>query len=329
MDSWHSYPSIYTLGHSALSELLTGPVWVEEKIDGSQFSFGVSEEVLPGEEDQGYQRILHVRSKGAVLHADAPEAMFTEAVATAKALAPMLRAGWTYRGEYLKKPRHNGLAYDRIPKMHVILFDINSGHETYLSQDDKRQEADRLGLEVVPLLASGVVETVADFRRFLDQDSILGGQKVEGVVVKPRDYNLFGRDKKCLFGKFVSEAFKEVQSKYWKADNVTKTDILDQLGDTYGTLARWHKAVQHMRERGEIDDSPRDIGRLLTEIPEDIKKECEDEIKARLFAWAWPHLRRLVTRRVPEWYKDELLKRQFEPALTADAVDPHAGVISE
>jgi hypothetical protein len=36
MNSWHSYPSIFTLGHSAISDLLDGPVCVEEKVDGSQ-----------------------------------------------------------------------------------------------------------------------------------------------------------------------------------------------------------------------------------------------------------------------------------------------------
>jgi hypothetical protein len=311
MNSWHSYPSIYTLGHTAIADLLKGPVWVEEKIDGSQFSFGVSEEVMAGQEDRGYQRVLHVRSKGATLHPDAPEKMFTEAVETAKRLTPILTPGWTYRGEYLKKPRHNGLAYDRIPHQHVILFDINSGHENYLSQDDKRAEAARLGLEVVPLLASGVIADIAEFRSFLDRESILGGQKIEGVVIKPMHYDQFGRDKKLLLGKFVSEAFKEVQAKAWKSDNPTSKDIIDQIGEAYGTLARWNKAVLHMRERGQIQDSPRDIGQLIQEVPEDIRKECEDEIKAQLFAWAWPHIRRQVTRGLPEWYKDELLRLQF------------------
>jgi len=33
-----SYPSIYNLGHRYLGDLLDGPVVVEEKVDGSQFS---------------------------------------------------------------------------------------------------------------------------------------------------------------------------------------------------------------------------------------------------------------------------------------------------
>lgn len=308
--SWHSYPSIFALGHRAIADLLRGPVWVEEKVDGSQFSFGV----FPSFDADGRQdgTVLRVRSKGAVMIPDAPEPMFNEAVETAKRLAPLLTVGWTYRGEYLKKPRHNGLAYDRIPKDHVILFDVNNGHERYLGQDDKRREADRLGLEVVPLLSSGVVDDIAAFRAFLDRESVLGGQPIEGVVVKPLGYDAFGPDKKCLMGKFVSEAFKETQAKAWKADNPTSGDILSRLGDAYTTQARWMKAVQHLRERGALEQSPRDIAKLIAEVPDDIRKECEDEIKTALFQWAWPHLRRAVTRGAPEWYKNELLKAQFE-----------------
>ncbi len=310
-DSWHSYPSIFALGHRAITDLLTVPVCVEEKIDGSQFSFGVFDTYdVNGDLDGG--RVLRARSKGAVLMVDAPEPMFAEGVATAKRLMPLLNAGWTYRGEYLKRPRHNGLAYDRIPEQHVILFDINSGHEVYLSQEEKRAEAARLGLECVPLLHVGTIADINEFRSYLKRESILGGQPIEGVVVKPSGYDLFGPDKKVLMGKFVSEAFKEVQSKMWKADNPTAKDVISMLGDAYTTQARWMKAVQHLRESGRIEDSPRDISLLMAEVPNDVRRECEHEMRDRLFEHAWPHLRRLLVRGLPDWYKDQLLKRQFE-----------------
>lgn len=312
MDSWHSYPSIFALGHRAISELLTVPVVVEEKVDGSQFSFGVFDAYERDGTLPDGATVLRARSKGAVLMVDAPEKMFTEAVDTAKRLMPLLRVGWTYRGEYLKKPRHNGLAYDRIPAQHIILFDINSGHEQYLSPAEKRAEAERLGLECVPVLFTGVLSDVMAFRQFLEVQSVLGGQLVEGVVVKPADYNLFGPDKKCLMGKFVSEAFKEVQSKAWRLDNPGRSDILDGLIATYTSQARWMKAVQHLRERGQLEESPRDIGKLMLEVPQDIEKECRDEIAAALFAWAWPLVRRKVVLGLPGWYKNELMKKQFE-----------------
>ena len=39
-----SYPKIYSLGHAAILDLLDGRVIVEEKVDGSQFSFGLFQE---------------------------------------------------------------------------------------------------------------------------------------------------------------------------------------------------------------------------------------------------------------------------------------------
>lgn len=302
MESWHSYPSTFAIGHRALSELLLDPVIVEEKVDGSQFSFGLF--------DQDGERILRCRSKGAQLNIVAPEKMFTEAVQVAQSLD--LRVGWTYRAEYLKKPKHNSLAYDRIPEKHLIVFDINPGHEEYLSYQAKADECARLGLETVPLLFEGLIESAEQFRSMLDRVSVLGGQKIEGVVVK--NYRRFGPDKKVLLGKFVSEAFKEVHAAEWKASNPTRTDIVERLIETLRTPARWNKAVQHLRERGQIEDSPRDIGLLIKEAQVDVEKECMDLIAEKLAEWALPQIRRGVVRGLPEWYKDQLVARQFEKA---------------
>lgn len=303
MSSWHSYPSIYNLGHAAIAELLSGPVCVEEKVDGSQFSFAY----FPESENP-----LRCRSKGAVLNLEAPEKMFTLGVETAKRLAPLLTPNWTYRGEYLKTPKHNALVYNRIPAQNVILFDINTDEETYLSQEDKRAEAERLGLEVVPLLFTGKIEAATAIRDFLARESVLGGQPIEGVVIKPIAYDLFGRDKKVLFGKFVSEAFKEVHSKSWGEANPSNKDAIAIIAGKFATQARWMKAVQHLRERGEITDSPQDISKLFKEVSVDTLKECEDEIKHDLFKHAWPEINRRLTRGLPEWYKDTLLKKAFE-----------------
>lgn len=311
MTSWHSFPSIFALGHRAVANLTAGSVHVEEKVDGSQFSFGVFDaHDADGQVSDG-ATVLRVRSKGAVMVVDAPEKMFTEAVETAKRLEPVLTVGWTYRGEYLKKPKHNALVYNRIPAQHVILFDVNTGHETYLDQHNKRVEAQRLGLEVVPLLFTGILKDINDVRQFLDRESVLGGQKIEGVVVKPAAYDQFGPDKKLLMGKFVSEAFKEVHAQSWKQDNPGPTDIVERIIASHMTAARWHKAVQHLGEAGQLEQSPRDIGKLMTAVPADIEKEEADAIKATLYMWAWPQIRRGVVRGLPEWYKEELLKKQF------------------
>ncbi len=66
-------------------------------------------------------------------------------------------------------------------------------------------------------------------------------------------------------------------------------------------------------------DAPKDIGPLMAEIPADIFKECEEEIKNQLFKHFWPQIKRISTAGFPEWYKDKLLEAQFGgPVAQAD-----------
>lgn len=296
---------------------------VEEKVDGSQFSFGAfwtperaaipEEFTFDAKDDQVLG--LRCRSKGAQLNLLAPEQMFRPAIETARRLGPVLTPDWTYRAEFLAKPKHNALAYDRVPKDHLILFDVNPAQEDYLSWEAKAAEAERIGLEVVPRLFHGEIANIEMVRALLDSVSILGGQKIEGVVVK--NYARFGPDKKALIGKFVSEAFKEVHAAEWKTSNPNAGDIIEVLIGAYRTPTRWAKAVQHLREAGKLEDAPRDIGLLMREVPDDIAAEAEEEIKARLWAWAWPKVRRGAIAGLPEWYKERLLESQFSGEAAA------------
>jgi hypothetical protein len=307
MSSWHSPQSIYALGHKAVRELLNHPVQVQEKVDGSFFAFGYYPDEYPDEP-------IKIRSKGAVMNVDAPMAMFKLGAETVKALLPKLHPGWQYRGEFLAKPKHNTLVYERAPKMNVILFDILTEDEEYLEYPSLAAEADRLGLEVVPQLYEGMVTSAEQLRQYLDRTSLLGGQQLEGVVVKPI-VPLFSIDKKLLMGKFVSERFKEAHRLSWGESNPTSGDIIAKLQEAYRTPARWMKAVQHLREAGTITDSPRDIGPLLQEVQKDVGMECKEEIMKALWKWAWPHVSRGLTRGFPEWYKEQLLALAFEKGV--------------
>ena len=300
MNSFSAYPKVWNLGHPSVADILLDDVIVEEKVDGSQFSFGVDE---TGE--------IRIRSKGIVMNVEAPEGMFQKAVATVKDLAPILHPGWTYRGEFLQQPKHNALAYDRVPAHYIILFDVTTGTEEYMPRAQKEQEAARLGLEIVPVIFEGKITSLDFFKSLLKQTSILGGQQIEGVVVK--NAGRFGKDGKPLFGKYVSPEFREVHKGEWKKANPISADIIDVLISKYRTPARWAKAVQHLRERGEITNTPQDIAKLLPEITTDIENECKAEIMEMLFKWAWNKARRGFTAGAPEWYKASLLEQQFMP----------------
>lgn len=301
--SWHSFPKVWALGHSAIKELLLDEVVIEEKVDGSQFSFGK------------FGNELKCRSKGQQIDLDAmnPNDMFANAVATARELMPLLNDGWTYRAEYLRIPKHNVHAYTRTPNKHLIVFDINHGEEGYLTRKEKEVEAQRIGLEIVPAFFVGKLENVEQFYSLLEKESVLGGQKIEGVVVK--NYFRYGVDKKVLMGKYVSESFKEKHTKEWKEMNPLASDIIEILKAKYKSEARWQKAVQHLTESGKLLGEPKDIAALMKEVNIDAHTELKDEIMEDLFKWAWPKISPFMTYGLPEWYKKQLAQKQFDREL--------------
>lgn len=294
MSNIHSYPKVWAVGHGAISGLFAGEdLLVEEKVDGSQFSFGI----IGGE--------ISMRSKGvAVL--DEVAGMFSLAVKGVKELAPILHPEWVYRGEYLAKPKHNCLNYSRVPKFNIILFDINTGDEVYLSRAEKEAEAARLGMEIVPVLYEGPVKSQEQFYRLLEHDSVLGGVKIEGIVLK--NYSRYGLDKKVLMGKYVSEDFKETHSKEWKASNPTISDVVDRIIATLRSEQRWNKSIQRLRDAGELENSPRDIGKLMKAVQEDIREEEQDFMAKKLLEYAVPRILRASVGGLPEFYKRTLVE---------------------
>lgn len=301
-----SYGKIWNMGHRQLDKLFEGHVVVQEKIDGSYFAFGV----LDGR--------LQARSKGQAIDLDAPDKMFALGVETVKRLECQLMPGYVYCGEYLNKPKHNTLSYDRTPDQNIILFDIESEarSEKWLSAAEVVTEAARLGLESVPtFLNYGETWTYEALANYLTTTSCLGGQTIEGLVVK--NYNQFGIDGKMLRGKYVSEAFKEVNGADWKKRHPAQADIKLSLTQAFCTPARWNKAIIHLREAGVLTDTTKDIGPLLQEINRDVLAECSEEIKERLLKWVWKDLSRGLTRGFPEFYKNRLAQNEQDTAASA------------
>jgi len=295
--SWRSYGDIYNLGHRAVESLFVADVVIQEKIDGSQFSFGV------------FDGKLKIRSKNVEMDPDAPEKMFLAAADTVRNLSGDLQDGWTYRGEYLRVPHHNTLNYERVPKGNIILFDIAKGEEDYLLPIEVANEALSIGLEFVPTFYEGPgnVFTIEHLKTMLERQSVLGGERIEGVVIKA--YGIYGRDKKTLMGKHVQESFKERNDATWAKPQ--RADIIEEIGTALRTDNRWLKAVQHLRDAGQITDSPKDIGPLLHEVQADILKEEAEYINGRLFAHFKKDILSQTVRGLPQWYKERLLAKQF------------------
>ena len=300
------YGKIFALGHRATEGLLDRPVVVEEKVDGSQISWG-----LVGDPPR-----LSVRSKRLELDLDQPPNLFGPSVKSIRRMADagLLERGAVYRGEAVSRPRHNTLTYGRVPMGHIALFDVDTGTQAYVGYDEKVRVAARLGIEVVPRLHEGLLSDQATLKELLERESFLGGPQIEGVVIKrAADAPLFGEDGLPIRAKYVSERFKEAHAANpdWKKRG-TKTEFLKGLADSVSGPVRWEKVVNGLVAEGLIEGgTPTEIGKIIRYIRNDVREECLDDIKDRL----WKHFERrfdaTVTKGFPEWYKQRLAESAF------------------
>lgn len=296
MKQTKKFPKIYAIGDRHISSIFNEPVEITEKVDGSQFGFGV----VNGE--------LICRSKGKELVTSAPEKMFKVGVESAEAFADRLIEGVFYYAEYLQKQKHNIVKYDRVPKGNLALFGMTFNGVFENRHSVLASEAERIGIDVVPLVYLGRIDDPRDIFPLIDHESFLGGAEVEGIVVKNyKEFFVADRLHAVMSGKYVSEKFKEVHSNQWKKLHTGKGKW-DVFVDSFKTDARWEKAVQHLRDDGNLEGSPRDIGCLVKEVQRDITAEEKENIKAFL----WNNFGRQVLRNsvhgLPEWYKRKLVE---------------------
>jgi len=294
-----AYPKIFTIGTDYIRDIFDGEVEVTEKIDGSQFNFGK----INGE--------LQLRSKGAILYPDNPEKMFKEGIDYIVSIQDKLPDNVTFHSEYLKRPKHNVLKYDRVPQNHLALFGLIDTSQKCLTEI--LEQAEGIGIESVPVLYRGEIQSAEQLISLLDRESVLGGTKIEGVVVKNfnKPFLLGGQPIPVMAGKFVSEKFKETAKEKWGKEQTKGGHWLTFL-ESFKTEARWEKAIQHLRDNGQLENNPRDIGNLLREIQNDIAEEEKENIKNFLWNENKGDIFRYATKGFPEWYKNKIMEQSFE-----------------
>lgn len=292
-----AFPKILHIGDAQIKDLFEGPVEITEKVDGSQLGFGK----VNGR--------LFVRSKGRELDLDNPDGMFQKAVDYVKQIESLLPDNTTFYGEYLSKPKHNTLAYDRVPKNNIALFGVyNYTTKEFGSYSQISKWAETLDVETVPLLAIGKATPDQVLDLVKEKVSFLGGQNIEGVVVKAYKPWLFlGQiPLTVMSGKYVTEAFKEVHHKNWKAEHTGKGQLEVAMGQ-YRSEARWNKAIQHLRDNGELEGTPRDIGSLIREVRRDVEEEEKESIKDLLWKIYGDKFLHEAGNGLPQWYKEKIL----------------------
>lgn len=294
------YPKVITLGATYTENALIGEVILQEKIDGSQLRWGWD---IDGD--------FHVCSKNQEVHIEAP-GMFKEGIEHLEKVWGVSHGLGSigeypiFFGEYLQRPKHNTLKYERIPKNHIVLFDALVNGK-WQSREELGIWAKFWGIDLIPEFAVGKM-TIEDLMKFLETDSYLGNEKAEGVVIK--NYNQLievNGQIRPLFTKYVNKKYRERsgQDREQKAGRFgLQAWLLSWKNEN-----RWLKALQHLVEAQTIVNEPKDIGALIKEVIRDLDEEETENIKNYLYDAYIKDIRNIATRGIPGWYKELLLER--------------------
>ncbi|KAL9650473.1 hypothetical protein ABK040_004695 [Willaertia magna] len=232
-------------------------VIVQEKIDGSQFSFSI---------DSSFNFIS--KSSGTQ---NPTGKLFNAAINSLQEIKHLLKPYYTYRAESMCVKTQNRINYSRLPKRFIVLFDIQDENGNYLNVKQLIEEANRLDLEFAKVLYEGILDfnLINDFVK--NENSMLGEKvNIEGVVIKQYEN---GRMESI---KVVSEKFIETQHHLIEKKN---REQIVNIAKSVCTEARWFKAIQHLREDGKLTNNIKeDIPNLLIEVQKDTLKEEEQYI---------------------------------------------------
>ncbi len=309
-----SYNKILTLGSAYTDNALVGNIMVQEKVDGSQFRFGIDEEGN-----------LVIGSKGTIIGHPDENKMFKEGAGYITSIEHIVKKfppNSYFYAEYLQKPKHNVLKYNHVPTNHLVLFDAIVGGRYITNREELGQYAVTLGIDLIPELWRGnIVQYMKDknekgysnpldfLKRIIETtQSYLGDELVEGVVIKNyTETIILGGKVFPLFTKFVRTHFKERHDIEWKTCIGVKGRI-DEFINSFKNEARWQKAIIHMKEKGLFTNTPKDIGPLIGLVRKDIEEEEQETIKNYLYKEYKDNILRKAVQGLPEWFKDQLLK---------------------
>ena len=290
----------------------SGKFYIEEKVDGSQFRFGIdgTGNFMAGSKNVNYSS------------ANQPDKSFKGICEEMEAKLKQLYMNGTFGflkpndfvvfyAEYLRSPKHNALKYDRVPKGNLYLFDI-AVNGVYQRTDDIKKWA--MTLEIEPVNIYGISEKLPEYN-FISENlkmwkSCLGETNPEGVVIKNYDISVMDNFRKIetpLMIKIVRDEFKEILHKDWKQrEGKGANDIIGRIMNQVNKNAVWDKAIFHLRDEGKLTGKMQDMKELVEKVDEDIEKEWKEVICKELYNSFEYDIRRAFTKGLAEYYKKKL-----------------------
>lgn len=289
-----------------------GKFYIEEKVDGSQFRFGIdgTGNFMAGSKNVNYSS-ANQPDKSFKGICEEMEAKLTNLYKTGEFSFLESNDFIVFYAEYLRSPKHNALKYDRVPKGNLYLFDI-AVNGVYQRTDDIKNWAKIL--EIEPVNIYGISEKLPEYNSISENlkmwKSCIGETNPEGVVIKNYDINVMDNFRKIetpLMIKIVRDEFKEILHKDWKQrEGKGANDIIGRIMNQVNKNAVWDKAIFHLRDEGKLTGKMQDMKELVEKVDDDIEKEWKEVIYKELYDSFEYDIRRAFTKGLAEYYKKKL-----------------------
>lgn len=301
------FPKVLGLGQPLLSEIFDDPVDLSSKIDGSQVRIHLTESNV------------QCGSKNVDI---ADDKMFNIAHRQTERIWnenqwKMWGSDITLFTEFLNKPKHNVLSYSRVPKNNLYLFGalIDGKH---LKTEELIELATEIDIEPPHIIASQVkIDNPEDLNSYLETESVLGGTKVEGIVIRnsyrsypPLLVSTMAFDGYPLVGKLVRDDFKERLNVEWSGKKQRETP-LNKVASEFFTDARFRKAIQHLNDEEKITYEMNNLKDIIPEFYSDLIDEERQEIMELALDDFWRQLKRKSDNFVVKEWKRYLVDKQF------------------
>lgn len=301
----------------------------EEKIDGSQFSFGKVSDQYGGHK-------MMWRSKNCDIKYDkSADQRFFQAIQGlyANNVYSICPTNVVFRCELVTSKRHNKLTYNRVPNGFLVVFGAeNLATGRSVPRYIWTAIAKQLGLDVVDLLGyidtkdKSAADVINKASEWLGKESMLGGAAIEGVVLKRETNWILNQDGNPIYCKIVANEFREMMRVKETTKGVkNEDDIIGRIVSMIQTDAVYSKAVQHLMDDGKITNTVKDIGPLISEIQKDLGEEVAPMAKEVLWEWARHQVVRGVVTPFALWYK----KRLARISASEDVDDSNAQVVGD